>query len=296
MRVTGWIVLAALIAAIPVAAGPPSPAPADGIGVLSFNIRYGTAADGENAWPRRRDQVIDVLRRIDADVVGLQEALRFQLDEITAALPGYREVGVGRDDGAARGEYSALLLRSERFDSVETGTFWLSDEPTAAGSTSWGNQIPRICTWAELTDRLSGRRLLVLNTHWDHRSQPSRERSGAAIRAFVDERRAGGPLPVLVLGDLNAGESNPATSALRGSGPAALVDTFRAVHPEAADVGTFHGFAGRRSGEKIDVVLASMEWTVLEAAIRRDRLDGRYPSDHFPVFARVRLETEPASR
>jgi hypothetical protein len=116
--------------------------------VMTFNIRYGTAKDGENEWSARREMLFDVIRNTDADLLGLQEALDFQIDEIIAAVPGYAVVGVGRDDGAEKGEYSAILFRTERFHVAEAGTFWFSDSPAVVASKSWGNQITRICTWA----------------------------------------------------------------------------------------------------------------------------------------------------
>ena len=117
---------------------------------MSFNIRYGTAKDGDNAWERRRAMVFDVIRNQDADLVGLQEALDFQIEEILAAAPSYASIGVGRDDGAARGELSAILFRKNRYRIAESGTFWFTDSPATPGSKSWGNNITRICTWARL--------------------------------------------------------------------------------------------------------------------------------------------------
>lgn len=273
--------------------------------VVSFNIRYGTAADGENGWEHRREMVTGVLARLDADIVGLQEALRFQLDEIEQAVPGYVEIGVGRDDGATRGEYSALLVRAERFAIDSSGTFWLSDTPEVPGSRSWGNGITRICTWARLVEKESGRGVYVFNTHLDHQSQPSRERSAELIAERIAER-AHTDEPVVLMGDLNAGEDNPAVRYLRGeserasdaaawpghepAGSPRLVDTFRAVHPDAAEAGTFNGFEpGATGGEKIDHILVSEGAEVVEAGIDRTSENGRYASDHFAVWARVRL-------
>jgi len=99
--------------------------------IMSFNTRYGSARDGANSWWNRREPVFRTIREAAPDVVGLQEALRFQIDEIRRALPGYGEVGVGRDGGTA-GEYSAILYRTERLDIDESGTFWLSDTPRGA--------------------------------------------------------------------------------------------------------------------------------------------------------------------
>ena len=121
-------------AAVPVA-------PREPMTVMTFNIRYGTAKDGENEWSARRDVLFDVIRNANPDLLGLQEALDFQIDEIMAAVPGYAVVGVGRDDGAEKGEYSAILFRRDRFHVAEAGTFWFSDTPSVVASKSWGNPI-----------------------------------------------------------------------------------------------------------------------------------------------------------
>ena len=266
----------------------------DSLKVMSFNIRYGTARDGDNAWDLRRDAVIAVIDTFRPDVLGVQEALRFQLDELAAAMPRYQEVGVGRTDGVEAGEYAAILVDRSRLELQEQGTFWLSDTPEVPGSKSWGNNIPRICTWARLRNRDSGRTFHIYNVHWDHQSQPSRERSAELLMRRIAQR-ASAEDPVLVTGDFNAGESNPAFERLLalpaagqiGAAGIQLFDTFRALHPEATGVGTFNGFEGETTGEKIDAVLASGAWQVLEAQIVRSAPQGRYPSDHFPVIATV---------
>ena len=275
---------------------PPAPAvakaaPREPLLVMSFNIRYGTAKDGENEWTARRDMLFDVLKQVDADLVGLQEALDFQIDEIIAAMPGYAVVGVGRDDGARKGEYSAILFRKDRLHVAESGTFWFSDTPSVVASKTWGNTITRICTWARFIDR-DGRGFYHYNLHLDHQSQPSRERSTVLLRARIDTRPT--PEPVVVTGDFNVGESNPALATLTagaGTTPAPLADTYRIVHPDARDVGTFSGFKfGSHGTDKIDYVLVQPGAEVLAADILRDSRDNRYPSDHFPVIARVRLQ------
>jgi len=263
-------------------------APADGVSseplrVMTYNIRYGTADDGPDAWEHRRELALRVITNNRPDVIGVQEALRFQLDEIGAAFPLLAEVGVGRDDGKTSGEYAAILYDEERLELLGSATFWLSDTPEVVGSTSWGNRIPRIVTWARFRDRRARRTFYVFNTHWDHESQPSRERSAVLLLERITAREHASE-PVFVTGDFNAGESNPAFVALLDGG---LTDTFRALHPEATDVGTFHGFEGDRGGEKIDAVLASSGWGVRKAWIVTLDEGGRYPSDHFPVMAVV---------
>jgi endonuclease/exonuclease/phosphatase family metal-dependent hydrolase len=255
--------------------------------VMSFNVRYGTAKDGDNVWTARRDLLFDVLREQDADLIGLQETLDFQIDEILAAVPGYAVVGVGRDDGARAGEDAAILFRKDRLHVAASGTFWFSDTPEIVGSATWGNRVTRICTWARFIDR-DGRAFWVYNVHLDHESQPSREKSVALLRQRIDARPYPGE-PVLVTGDFNVGETNAALRALTAGN--AFVDTFRVAHPDEKTVGTFTGFRhGRIDGDKIDYVFVQPGTEVLSASIVRTDRDGRYPSDHFPVVARVVLE------
>ena len=267
--------------------------------VMTFNIRYGAANDGRNSWDNRKDLVFDVLRRNDPDVVGLQEALRSQIDDIRAALPEYGEIGVGRDDGKAKGEYSAILYRKDRLNLDDSGTFWLSDTPEVCGSITWGNACTRVCTWARFVRNGSGDAFYLFNTHMDHISQYSRERSAILLAMRLRDRAH--PDPVIVTGDLNAGEENPAVCYLKGErpldvaenglskNPIPLVDTFRVLHPDVNEVGTFHSFKGKPSGPKIDYIFTRPGVEVLQAGIVRDCKDDRYPSDHFPVTATLRF-------
>ncbi len=253
--------------------------------VMSFNIRYGTASDSGHTWPERRALLLRVIREFDPAVLGVQEALRFQLDEIGAAMGDLGETGVGRDDGAEAGEYSAILYDRERLVLLEGGSFWLSGTPSVPGSMTWGNRYPRLVTWARFRDRGADRAFLVLNTHWDHESQHARERSSRQIVTWLATHAT--DIPVLLTGDFNAGESNSAFRTLLAAADRGIVlrDTYRAVHPDVASAGTYHAFTGDRTGEKIDAVLASPDWHVLDAAIVTTRSDGRFPSDHFPVTA-----------
>ncbi|OHB64954.1 MAG: hypothetical protein A2Y77_03945 [Planctomycetes bacterium RBG_13_62_9] len=273
--------------------------------VMTFNIRYGTADDGENSWDKRKDLVFGVLQRHTPDVVGLQEALRFQIDEIRAALPQYGELGVGRDDGNTGGEYSAILYREDRLQRSESGTFWLSDTPELCGSITWGNACTRVCTWGRFIRNGSGEAFYLFNTHLDHVSQYSRDRSVVLLAQRMRDRRHKDP--VLVTGDLNVGEDSAVVRYLTGQSslhvarngltknPEPLVDTFRVLHPNTSDVGTFHAFKGATTGAKIDYVFAPTGARVLDASIVRDAQEGRCPSDHFPVLAVLDL-TKTASR
>lgn len=264
------------------------------LSVMSFNIRYGTANDGENHWDRRKELVYDVIRSRTPEVVGLQEALRFQIDEIRAALPQYGELGEGRD-GGAEGEYSAILYRKDRLQVKDSGNFWLSQTPEKP-SMHWGNACIRMCTWARFTNLDGDHPFYVYNTHLDHVSQPSREKGAALILDRIRARPS--PDPFVVTGDFNAGEANPAVRRLVSAGrnggtEPPMRDSFRVLFPQAREVGTFNGFAGRTGGDKIDYVFVSPGIEVLEASIIRDQVEDVYPSDHFPVSAKIRLPANP---
>jgi endonuclease/exonuclease/phosphatase family metal-dependent hydrolase len=267
--------------------------------VMSFNIRYGTANDGENHWKNRHEMVFDVLRNHRPDVVGLQEALGFQIEQIRKAVGGYGLIGVAREDGANKGEYSAILYRLDHFDVDESGTFWFSNTPEVPGSSHWGNACVRICSWARFVEKKSGRAFYFFNLHLDHISQPSREKSAVLLTQRVLNRKH--PDPFIVTGDFNTGENNSVILYLKGKvalsksngdkckNPVLMVDTFRVLHPDAKDVGTFNGFKGNRKGDKIDYIFTLPGVKVLEAKILYDNVDGRFPSDHFPVWATLRF-------
>ncbi len=267
--------------------------------IMSYNIRYGSANDGENHWKNRREMVSDVIRNHPSDVVGLQEALRFQMDEIRKDLPVYGEIGVAREDGNNEGEYSSVLYRTDRFGVGESGTFWFSDTPEVAGSNTWGNACVRICSWARLIETKTGKAFYIYNLHLDHVSQPSREKSAILLAKRIKNRRYKDPF--VVTGDFNTGENNPVVTYLKGEiaiespdgrkakTPVRMVDTFRVLHPDVKDVRTAHGFRGTRRGNKIDYVFVPPGAKVLEAQILYDNVDGRYPSDHYPVDARFCL-------
>jgi endonuclease/exonuclease/phosphatase family metal-dependent hydrolase len=267
--------------------------------VMSFNIRYGTANDGENHWKNRYEIVFDVLRNHRPDVVGLQEALGFQIEQIRKAVGGYGRIGVAREDGKNDGEYSAILYRLDLFDVDESGTFWFSDTPEVPGSSHWGNACVRICSWARFVEKKSGRAFYFFNLHLDHVSQPSREKSAVLLTRRILARKH--QEPFIVTGDFNTGENNPVILYLKGKAaltgpngdeyknPVTMVDTFRVLHPDADDVGTFNGFKGNRKGDKIDYIFTLPGVKVPEAAILYDNADGKYPSDHFPVRATLRF-------
>lgn len=269
--------------------------------VVTYNIRYGTASDGENRWDNRRAMLVASIRRLAPDVLCLQEALGFQIDYLQREL-GMASLGVGRDDGRSAGEFSAILYRSDRLTAERQRTFWFSDTPEKPGSRSWGNSIPRICTFAQFADPVTGRRFKVFNLHLDHQGEPSRNRSVELLaQATLDTRALG--VPVIVAGDFNAtpesaalrymrGEAGSASGASEAASSPRLIDTLAAAGavPPAAEAGTFHDFKGRTDGQRIDFILTDRVIETSSAGIDRFSEAGRFPSDHFAVWAKLRLK------
>lgn len=251
--------------------------------VMTFNIRYGTADDGDNSWRFRKENVVRTINNFNPDLFGLQEALQLQIDELLKQMPEYSCLGVGRDDGKSAGEHSSIFYLKKRFNVDSTGTFWFSDTPDIIASKSWGNNITRICTWARLKDKLSGKTFYMFNVHLDHESQPSREKSTVLLMKRIAEKT----LPVILTGDFNCGDDNPAIQTVIKSG---LIDTYRKLHVKQANEGTYHSFKGDTSGDKIDFIFVSNDFDVSQSEIIRTNYYGKYPSDHFPVTSIVSIK------
>lgn len=263
------------------------------IRVMSFNIRYGTANDGENHWEKRREFLVETIKAYDPDLLGTQETLGFQRDFIADRLPGYEKLGVGRDDGAERGEMTALFFRRSRFEKLDGGHFWLSEKPDQPGSKSWDTSLTRMATWVKLRDRQkpTASPIVFINTHFDHRGTQARLESARMLRARAEELSKSNR--VILTGDFNAGEASQPYAALFGSldeRRSPLVDSYRIAYPAASpNEGTFSGFKSEPTGgQRIDWIAVSREWKVISAAIDRTSRDGRSPSDHFPVTAVLR--------
>lgn len=257
------------------------------INVMTFNIRYNTANDGEHAWPNRKENVASVIRFHEADIVGMQEALRGQIDDLQNLLPGYSWIGVGRDDGENRGEFSPIFYKQDRFEILNNGTFWLSETPEIVGSKSWDAAITRIANWVVLEDLQSREQFLMLNTHFDHRGELARTNSAMLIAERVNELSGG--RPVIITGDFNVPPSANAYSTMTK----VFADSyFKSFAPPHGPEGTFGGFVvGAATNERrIDYVFVSESVEVLRYAALSDQWNGSYPSDHLPVLTEVKFE------
>ena len=274
---------------------------ADEISVMSFNIRYGTAEDGENSWKRRRILVLDAIRHHGPDLLGTQEALEFQVDFLGSSMSSYEFHGVGRDDGERAGEMCAIYYK-KLFERLDGGHFWLSETPEIPGSRSWDSACTRMVSWVKLLDkRGDGRELFFFNTHFDHHSQEARNESAKLLKRKIAE--IAGSAPVIVTGDFNAAPNRMGqdilTWELMRSHSFPLLDSFdeyiRAENPQGPEweaAITYNGFQDPPKGNRIDWILHSSSLRTIEVEISRRKPRGRYPSDHFPVTARLAYESD----
>lgn len=265
------------------------------IKVMSFNIRVDTFLDGLNGWNNRKQRVFEILADHAADVVSLQEALNHQVRQIQQALPQYSHYAAGRVDGKLKGESCAIFYRKDRFALADSGTFWFSETPNRPGSKDWGNLWPRICSWVYLKEKATGAGFYVFNVHLDVFSQNSRARSVELLARRVAARTAADPF--IVMGDFNMGLANPAMLYLQNTDSQTpyprMVSAWQSLHPGRPCQGTRHNFRGRPSGPKIDHIPICDDARALEVEIDRRDINGRYPSDHFPVIATVLFTREP---
>lgn len=256
--------------------------------VMSFNLRTGFAFDEENSWKNREPIVTQFLALEDPDVVGAQEALVFQIDAIIAALPHYGWVGIGRN-GTEFEEFVPIFYNTDRFELLDSGTFWLSDTPDEVGTKFTENQeYLRIVTWAHLKQRLDGAEIFHFNTHYDLAEVDNiTERSSALILKKMAE--LAGDKPVFLTGDFNENVGELSYQILVGQAEwegqkGTLLDPWTELG--VPEEGSFHKFTGVATEEtRIDWILHSAHYTPLEAVVSHYNQDGHYPSDHFPIWA-----------
>lgn len=258
--------------------------------VASFNLRLNLASDGADAWPHRRAQVLAMAQYHDWDLIGTQEGLPEQIADLET-LPGFTRVGVGRDDGAQRGEHAAVFIRTARFEVLRSGTFWLSETPERPSKGWDGRCCNRIATWVELRDKKAGRgdggRLFLFNTHFDHEGVVARRESARLLLARW--QALAGAAPTLVIGDFN---SSPGSEPVQILSQELLDARATSRTPPYGPAGTFQAFkidAPLAEQERIDHIFHTRGIEVLKWGALTDSLRGRFPSDHLPVEALVKL-------
>lgn len=247
--------------------------------VMTFNIRWASPNDGANVWENRSEWVASIIDTSSAHIVGLQEVVHRQLEDIMAEQTRFEWVGVGRDDGQQGGEYSPILYDSDRFELVDSDTKWLSETPDVVGSVGWDAALPRVTTRITLVDVLSGDTVRVINTHFDHRGEQARIESAAMIGSW------GGSYDV-ALGDFNFQPDTEAYEAMIAGG---WVDAGAGTHDGLAETGTFRTFdPASETSVRIDYVFHSEDWSASSYDILAPIRDGAYPSDHLPVVVDLR--------
>lgn len=254
----------------------------------TFNIRYANDGDGANAWKHRREMVAAILK--DGDFWALQEALPSQIADIARDRPEFKVVARTREKDPAQGEACPILYRADRWtlDASDTGTFWLSESPEIAGSKSWDSSLPRICTFARFTAKADeGASLYIFNVHLDHQGADARREAAKLVARRIAARK-NADTPFVLLGDFNCGASSAPIKAILGDAPLAARDAWRVAHPDAPEQPTFNGWRERCEGDRIDWIFTAPSLAVERCEIDAARRNGRWPSDHAFVRARVR--------
>jgi endonuclease/exonuclease/phosphatase family metal-dependent hydrolase len=258
--------------------------------VMTYNIRLDVASDSGNGWIHRKENFVSMIRFHKPDLVGMQEVLRHQLEYVVRELPEYGWFGVGRDDGKSAGEYMAVLFRKERFDTLRTATFWCSENPDRPGL-GWDAACNRTVTWGELRDRIDRTEFFFFNTHLDHVGVTARRESAKLLMSKIAELANNNQ--VLITGDFNSIPSDdPYRIVVNPNAKKRFFDS-RAVSNQQphGPKGTFNGFNTRYiSAEPIDYIFVSDGISVLKHGTLAELIDGRFPSDHFPVLADILLQ------
>lgn len=261
----------------------------DGIRVMSFNVRYDNPWDKDNVWANRRDKVARAIAFYDADIVGTQEVLDNQLEDLKQRLPHYAVTGVGREDGRKQGEYAALWYKRDRFEALATGNFWLSATPDVEGSMGWDGACVRIASWALLRDCKSGRELLALNTHLDHVGEVARREGVRLILERIDS--LAGDRAVVVTGDFNAGpDSEPVQILTDKDNVKHLIDSRDVAPLVYGPDWTFHDYfrIPEKQRERIDYVFTRGPLSVKSYGVMAEGAEqGVCLSDHCPVVVNL---------
>ena len=225
------------------------------LNVGSINVRLLAKGDYKkhNGWDLRKGYLCDMINLEAFDVFGAQEVKKPQLDDMLAALPEYRYVGVGRDDGKEKGEYSPVFYRNDKFKLLNSGTFWLSETPDQV-SKGWDGLCRRVCSWAYLQRKSDKVCFYFLSTHLDHKGKVAKMEGAKLIVKFIKEQCKGEN--VIIVGDFNVNQGSEPYKVFAESG--VLNDTYDIAKYRFAPTGTFNSFEPRRYTDKrIDHIFVS---------------------------------------
>ena len=252
--------------------------------VASYNLRMDTSSDGLNAWPNRKENVKALIQYHDFDIIGTQEGFKHQLDGLLE-IPGYAYFGGGRDDGKEAGEHSAVIYKTSRFEILESGDFWLRENPDEPGLGWDATCCNRIASWAKFSDKDAKKEFFVFNAHFDHEGVIARRESGNLMVEKIKEIAK--DAPVICTGDFN---SLPDTEQIKTLSTF-LNDAYAITKmPPYGPVGTFSSFNFTAPfKDRIDYIFVSDHFEVAKYGVLTDAKDQRYPSDHLPVVATVKF-------
>lgn len=243
---------------------------------MSFNIRLGSANDGDNSWPNRREAVVKMIEDVSPGIIGLQEAMTMQNEYLAQQLPRYTQVGVGRDDGVRKGEFMLVMFDSERYDLLDSGNFWLSETP-AEVSCGWDGACNRMVTWVKLAEKSSGKEFFFFDTHLDHRGETARKEGVKLLVGKIDEIAGRGT--VFVTGDFNATPTDEVMQPMFAQFASA-----RDKAPVTDKKGTFNGWGSAPNSLIIDYIFSRNAEPLTYRTITDD-FGVPYLSDHYPIMA-----------
>ncbi len=252
------------------------------ITVVSFNIRYGTPGDGINVWKKRKSLIFNIFKKYRGGIIATQEALIRQIEELNKEIPRMGAVYRTRHEDDRSGESMAIFYDKATWKLLEDETFWFSNTPDTPGSRSWGNTLPRMTTTAIFENKNTKKKVRVMNTHLDHRSVNSREKSIDLILKKLQEYDE--TIPTVLVGDFNMEPDDPHLDKIREW----FEDSYTGPPVEGC---TFHRWDGGRHCERIDYVFypKASGFELLSSGIDRYQKAGRFPSDHYPVYARFKM-------
>lgn len=249
----------------------------------TFNIRYDNPQDSLNNWQYRKERVCQFIKDQGLDVVGMQEVLHNQFEDLRKGLPGYEGIGVGRDDGKKAGEYAPLFYRKDKYEVLDSNTFWLAENPDSAGMMGWDAACVRIATWAKLKDRVTGKVFMAVNTHFDHVGEEARRQSALLIIRRIKE--IVGTRPAVVTGDFNVTDASDAYKTIT-TNEFVMKDAYKEAARVIGVDYTFHDFARipAEECEKIDFIFVTPQVAVKSTEIPEE-LPEALLSDHNPQLA-----------
>lgn len=249
------------------------------IKVISYNIRVGTARDGNDSWENRKSASPEMINDQKPDIFGLQEALKMQLDYLSENCPSYDHVGVHRDDGKEKGEVMAIYWNKKTQKMLKWGNFWLSETP-GQPSKGWDAACFRTATWALLKDKKSGNKYYYVNTHLDHKGKEARAKG---LKLIVDRIADINPegYPMILTGDFNVNLGDPCLKSLEGK-----MESVRDIAPKTDSLSTYQGFGKDKRVQVIDYIYESgFSAAPSFETITKSYLGIPYISDHYPIAA-----------